>query len=204
MTDIVREESGRQRRGMSKRPRIDDRNVLRGGAETDPEPVATTVDRQMASPAGQVHPAHLDAAQHIDGDDTASARVGDERVPAVGMRCGVAGLDEPSKHVANPVPVDDRDGSHRRVADDCALPDQLDRPRIGQGRDGAHNAVRAEIDDGESRLGVAGDERRRSAGELRTERKRSHGSGQSELATVHRHAYGRCRSKGPGAGSLAP
>ena len=57
--------------------------------------------------------------------------------------------------------IDDRDGAHRGVADDCTLADELDRPRVGQRRDRPHRAVGAEIDDREPLLGVAGDERRR-------------------------------------------
>ena len=118
------------------------------------------VDRQVPRPARQAHAPDHDTAHHVDCDDAASARVGDEGMPAVGVRRGVARFDETAEHVRTAMPVDDRDRADRGMADDRALADELDRARVGQRRDRAHDAVGAEVDDGEPLLGVAGDERR--------------------------------------------
>ena len=115
-----------------------------------------------AQPGQRDSPEHAPALD-VDRDDAASTRVGDERVPAVGMGGRVARLLETAQHVPHAVPVDDRDGADRGVADDGTLPDQLDRPRIGRAsRCAGRRANAPQVDDGEPRLGVARDERRRA------------------------------------------
>ncbi len=186
--DIVRGEPRAERRDMPKRLHVDDRDVCCRAAERDPEPLAEGIDRKVPCPAGQAHAAELGAPQHVDGNDTAAARVGDECVPAVGMRGRVARFDQAAEHVSHPEPIDERDCSQRGVAHDGAVADELDRPRIGQRRDRTHDAIRAQVDDRKPLLGVAGDERRGRGVERRPQAKRAErrcGGEEGELAAVH-------------------
>ena len=120
-----------------------------------------SVDRQMPRPARQPHPAENEPAQDVDGDDAAATRVGHERVPAVGMRRGVARLVEAVQHVLARHAV--RRSRRRRPR--CGR-----RPRAtptssterGSGSVAIDRTTRnaSEVDDREPRLGVTGDERR--------------------------------------------
>ena len=92
--DVVRAEAGRQRDGVPQRRDVDDGDVLGGRAEADPEPAARPVDRQVARPAGQLDAPEYRARARRRAPRRCCARVGDERVPAVGMRGRVARLDE--------------------------------------------------------------------------------------------------------------
>ena len=83
------------------------------------------------------------------------------------------------------------------MADDGAVAHELDRARVGQGRDRARDAKRVEIDDREPRLRVAGDERRERAGQRRSQAERSSGCEEGEVAAVHQLPTARQRREVP-------
>jgi hypothetical protein len=91
---------------------------------------------------------------------------------AVGMRGDVPGLDEVVERVANALPIDDGD-DRPPCDDDSDATDLLDRSRIRRRRDGADDPKRTEVDQSQSRLGVARDQRvwrRRCSGSPREAR----------------------------------
>ena len=98
----------------------DDGDVLGRGAEADPETRAVARDRQVARPTRQPHAVDHRAAARVDDRHAASPRVGHERMNAVGMRRGVARLDEAAHDVAHARAVDDRQRADRGVADERA------------------------------------------------------------------------------------
>ena len=120
--DVVRSESRRERGHVSKPAGVDHGDVLRRGAESDPELPAGRVDRDVARPAWQGGPSEHASTFDVDRNDAASTRVGDECVPSVGMSRGVTRLLEPTQDMPDAVTVDDRDGADGGVADDGSRP----------------------------------------------------------------------------------
>ena len=74
----------------------------------------------MARPFDEPHAACDSAGDHVDGDELGTAGVGDEGVPAVGVRRRVARFLELTKDVAlcERRAVEDGDGAVRGMRDD--------------------------------------------------------------------------------------
>ena len=145
---------------------IDDRDVLGLVAEPDPESAAVRVDREVAGPLPELGPADDPSVREADRHDFCGAGVGDERVPAVRMRRGVARLAEALEDMSyrERGPVDYRHCPDVRVADDCGVAaGKLDAVRRDGHRDGLDRTAAQRVDGGDPRLRVAGYERQRRA-----------------------------------------
>ncbi len=160
--------------------------MVRGRAEPDPQPVTGLVDRDVTRPARQRRAGNRKPPLDVDRDDAASAGVGDEGMAAVGVGCDIPGLDESAQHVPHAGAPNDRDGADRRVADDGDVPDAFDGTRIRQSRQRGDHLKRPQVDDGQARFGVAGDERlERRSGERRAQAEWCPGRQGDEFAPVH-------------------
>ena len=177
---------------------IDDRDAGGGRAETDPQPTSRTVDRHVPRPTAEPELAERPPGRNVDRDDSTRARIGHERVHAVGVRRDVPRLDEAVEGVPDVVPVDDRDDAGSGVTNDGIRADLLDRARVGRCGDRTHNPKRTEIDEREARLGIARDEcvrLGRSAGLPLAKREGRDGSQGDELAAVHANSTFRLRGE---------
>ena len=150
----------------------------------------------MPRPPAEVKSSERLPCQQIDRDDLLRAGVRDERVTAVRVSGRVARLDEIVQDVphAKRAPVDDRECTDIRVADECvAVADPLDAAWVGQDGDRSHDATCCNIHDGHAGLGIARDDReRRGQGERRPRphRERRGCCKREELATVHAPGFG--------------
>jgi len=86
----------------------------------------------VTRPAAQLDKPEHAPAREVDRGDELVPRVGDERMPAVGMAHRVARLGEAAQHVLDGAlsAVQDRHRTDRRVTDErLAVADELDRAR---------------------------------------------------------------------------
>ena len=141
----------------------------------------------------ELQPADDLAVRDVHGRELDTARVGDERVPAVAARprCSAARSKPSSTWRTDSVrAVDDRHRADVRVRDDRER-----SPTRSMLRGSGRVAIRArtvpvdEVDDGDVRLGVRRHERERSGGRERSrhlaQRERRRRGGEQETAPVH-------------------